>query len=137
MSYGTAAALQEAVYQRLIADPVLDTLVDGAIFDTLPQGTLPSIYVTLGPEEARMRSDKTSGGAWHRFTISVISDTAGFHTAKTVAAAISDALIDAPLVLSRGAMSGLHFFRARAQREGAGDLRRIDMIFRARVDDTD
>lgn len=137
MSYGTAAALQEAVYQRLVADPVLDTLVEGAIYDTLPVGSLPPIYVTLGPEDARARSDQTGGGAWHRFTISVIAETAGFHVAKTVAAAVSDALIDAPLVLSRGAISGLHFFRARAQREGAGALRRVDLIFRARVDDTD
>lgn len=137
MSYGTAAALQEAVYQHLVADPVLDALVDGAIYDTLPQGTLPPVYVTLGPEEARARSDRSGGGAWHRFTVSVVAETAGFHAAKTVAAAVSDALIDAPLPLSRGALSGLHFARARAQREGAGALRRIDLIFRARVDDTD
>ncbi|MEM6482044.1 MAG: DUF3168 domain-containing protein [Pseudomonadota bacterium] len=137
MSYGTAAALQEAVYQRLSVDPVLDTLVSGAIYDTLPTGTLPPLYVTLGPEEARARSDRSGGGAWHRFTVSVIAETAGFHAAKTVAAAVSDALVDAPLTLSRGAISGLHFFRARAQREGAGALRRIDLTFRARVDDTD
>ncbi|MEM6576990.1 MAG: DUF3168 domain-containing protein [Pseudomonadota bacterium] len=137
MSYGTAAALQQSVYQRLVADPVLATLVDGAIYDTLPQGSLPPIYITLGPEDVRVRSDRTSGGAWHRFTVSVVTETAGFHAAKTVAAAVSDALVDAPLALSRGTMSGLHFFRARAQREGAGALRRIDLIFRARVDDTD
>lgn len=137
MSYGTAPALQEAVYQRLASDPVLDTLVDGAIYDTVPQGTLPPVYVTLGPEEARVRSDRSGGGAWHRFTVSVIAGSAGFHSAKKVAAAISDALVDAPLQLSRGRMSGLHFFRARAQREGSGALRRIDLIFRARVDDTD
>jgi len=137
MSYGIAAALQEAVYQRLVADPVLDALVSGAIYDTLPQGALPPVYVTLGPEEARVRSDRSGDGALHRFTISVVAETAGFHAAKTVAAAVSDALVDAPLTLSRGTLSGLHFFRARAQREGAGALRRIDLIFRARVDDTD
>ncbi|WP_135505099.1 DUF3168 domain-containing protein [Roseovarius aestuariivivens] len=136
MSYGAAAALQEAIYQRLVNDTTLDALVQGAIYDALPRGSVPDLYVTLGPEEARVRSDKTGGGAWHRFTVSVISSAAGFHTAKEVAAAISDALTDAPLALSRGQCPALHFFRARARRDGTGDLRRIDLTFRARVDDT-
>ncbi|MCR9147739.1 MAG: DUF3168 domain-containing protein [Rhodobacteraceae bacterium] len=136
MSYGVAAALQEAVYQRLTGDVALGALVSGAIYDAVPPGSLPDLYVTLGPEEARARSDGTGGGAWHRFTVSVISNAAGFQTAKQVAAAISDALVDAPLVLSRGTCPALHFFRARARREGTGELRRIDLTFRARVDDT-
>ncbi|MEO1139186.1 MAG: DUF3168 domain-containing protein [Pseudomonadota bacterium] len=136
MSYGASAALQQAVYQKLLADPTLDTLVQGAIYDAMPQGTLPQIYVTLGPEEARVRSDKTGQGAWHRFTVSVVTDGTGFHAAKEVAAAISDALVDNQLTLTRGTMAGLHFFRARAKREGTGAARRIDLTFRARVDDT-
>ena len=136
MSYGVAAALQEAVYQRLTGDAALGALVSGAIYDAVPPGSLPDLYVTLGPEEARARSDGTGGGAWHRFTVSVISNAAGFQTAKQVAAAISDALVDAPLVLSRGTCPALHFFRARARRAGTGELRRIDLTFRARVDDT-
>lgn len=136
MSYGASAALQQAVYQHLIADPALDTLVQGAIYDAVPSGMLPSIYVTLGPEEARMRSDGTGQGAWHRFTVSVVTDGAGFHAAKQVASAISDALVDADLALTRGQLAGLHFFRARAAREGTGAVRRIDLTFRARIDDT-
>lgn len=136
MSYGAAAALQEAVYQRLMGDAALNALVADAIFDALPHGPVPDLYVTLGPEEARAQSDGTGGGAWHRLSVSVISNAAGFQTAKLVAAAISDALVDAPLVLSRGTCPALHFFRARARREGTGDLRRIDLTFRARVDDT-
>lgn len=136
MSYGAAAALQEAVYQRLVGDTALNGLVAGAIYDALPQGTIPDLYVTLGPEDVRAQSDKTGGGAWHRLSVSVISNAAGFQTAKQVAAAISDALVDAPLTLSRGTCPALHFFRARARRDGTGDLRRIDLIFRARVDDT-
>ncbi len=136
MSYGASAALQEAVYQKLIADPALDALVQGAIYDTVPQGTLPPIYVTLGPEEAREKSDATGPGAWHRFTVSVVTDGAGFHAAKEVAAAISDTLNEAPLTLTRGALTGLQFFRARAARQGTGAVRRIDLTFRARTEDT-
>jgi hypothetical protein len=136
MSYGISAALQAGVYEHLTQDAALSALVGGAIYDALPQGSLPPVYVTLGPEEARARSDVSGQGAWHRFTVSVVTDGAGFHSAKEVAAAVSDALIDAPLVLSRGRLAALNFQRARAAREGTGALRRIDLIFRARVDDT-
>jgi hypothetical protein len=136
MSYGASAALQQAVYQALLADPALDTLVQGAIYDALPPGTLPPLYVTLGPEDVRDATDGTGDGAWHRFTVSVVTDGAGFHAAKEAAAAISDALVDTDLTLARGRLAGLHFFRARARREGTGALRRIDLTFRARIQDT-
>lgn len=136
MSYGPAAALQEAVYQRLAGDPALDALVSGAIYDAAPSGPLPDLYVTLGPEEARARSDGSGSGAWHRFTVSVIGRRAGFRGVKLAAAAISDTLSDAPLILTRGACPAIHFFRARARRDGTGEMRRIDLTFRARVDDT-
>ncbi|MFX0542400.1 DUF3168 domain-containing protein [Roseovarius sp. S4756] len=133
MSYGGSAALQTAVYGQLIGNADLSALVGGAIYDAPPAGTLPPLYVTLGPEDVRDRSDATSSGAWHRFTVSVISDAAGFASAKTVAAAVGDALTDAELGLDRGHLAGLHFYRARARRDGA--LRRIDLTFRARVSD--
>lgn len=136
MSYAAAAALQAAVFQKLSADSDLGALVGSAIYDALPVGSLPATYVTLGPEDARDRSDKSGGGAWHRFTVSVITESEGFYTAKQVAAAINDTLVGADLSLSRGRLAGLHFYRARARREGTGDMRRIDLTFRARVDDT-
>lgn len=136
MSYAAAAALQEAVFQKLNGDSALGALVGNAVYDTVPAGNLPPTYVTLGPEDVRDRSDKSGGGAWHRFTISVITESEGFYAAKQVAAAINDALVGADLSLARGRLAGLHFFRARAKREGTGNLRRIDLTFRARVDDT-
>lgn len=136
MSYAMSGALQAAVFQRLSTDAALNVLVAGAIYDVLPQGNLPPVYVTLGPEDVRARSDVTGQGAWHRFTVSVVTDGTGFLSAKEVAGVISDALDRANLTLSRGHLAALSFFRARAQREGTGALRRIDLIFRARVDDT-
>ncbi|MCM2561035.1 DUF3168 domain-containing protein [Lutimaribacter sp. EGI FJ00015] len=135
MSYGMAAALQAAVFQALGANPALTALVGGAIYDVVPAGSLPRLYVSLGPEEARDASDKTGGGARHDFTVSVVSDESGFHQAKTVAAAVNDALLDADLTLSRGRLVSLRFLRARARREGTGQLRRIDILFRARIDE--
>lgn len=134
MSYGVAAALQGAVYQALCDDAALAALVGSAIHDAAPSGTPTGTWVSLGPEEARDASDKTGGGALHDFTVSVISDAAGFAGAKEVAAAVSDVLVEAPLVLARGRLVGLWFLRARAARAAQGTLRRIDLTFRARVE---
>jgi len=136
MSYGMAAALQSAVYQHLLGDAGVSGLVGTAIFDALPPGELPQTYVSLGPENVRDRSDSTGEGAVHRFTVSVLTESAGFGAAKSVAAAIGDALDDADLSLSRGRLVGLWFERAAAKRTGrAGRIRRIDLRFRARVEE--
>lgn len=135
MSYGMAAALQEAVYLRLSQDAALAALVGDAVYDVVPPGPLPGTYVSLGPEDARDASDKTGRGAEHRFTVSVVSDAAGFQTAKTAAAAVSDSLLGVALTPARGRVVAVDFLRARARRVGTGDLRRIDLTFRARVED--
>ncbi|WP_208352933.1 DUF3168 domain-containing protein [Pseudaestuariivita rosea] len=131
MSYAVSAALQAAVYQRL-AD---DAGITAPIYDAVPAGTLPDTYVTLGPEDVRDRSDKTGAGATHIFTVSVITDAAGFQSAKALAGLISDALVDADLTLTRGHLIGLHFEKAAARRVENGQARRIDLKFRAHVED--
>lgn len=136
MSYAAAAALQAAVYQRLASDTGLAALVGTAIFDAVPAGSLPETYVALGPEDVRARGDGSGGGAWHRFTVSVITSAAGFHAAKHVAATISEILTDADLTLGHGHLVALNFYRARARREGTGAQRRIDLTFRARTQDS-
>ncbi len=135
MSYAMAAALQEGLYRQLTSDEALADLVGDAIYDVVPAGPVPGTYVSLGPEDARDASDKTGRGAEHRFTVSVVTDAAGFQTAKRAAVAISDALIDARFDLSRGRLVALGFLRARARRVQKGDVRRIDLTFRARVED--
>lgn len=134
MSYAVSGALQAAVYARLQGDATLSGIVGDDIFDALPKGMLPSIYVSLGPEQVRDAGTSSSDGAWHDFVISVVTEKAGFQTAKEAAAAVSDCLHKAELSLTRGALVGLWFRKARATRESGG-LRRIDLIFRARVDD--
>lgn len=135
MSYGVSAALQTAVYQALVNDMTLTGLVGSAIYDAAPSGTIPSLYVSLGPEDVTDASDKSGHGARHVFTVSVVSDSAGFLTAKQVAASISDVLTDADLTLTRGRLVGLWFLSAKARRVQDSDVRRIDLKFRARVED--
>jgi hypothetical protein len=135
MSYGVASALQSAIYQRLSADSAIAGLVGTAIYDSVPPGTVTGTYVSIGPEDARDASDQVGRGAFHEFVVSVITDDAGFQTAKAVAAAVSDSLVGAVLVLARGRLVGLWFQRARARRVEEADVRRIDLTFRARVED--
>ncbi len=134
MSYAVAAALQAGVYTALRDDPGVGDLVGNRIYDDVPKGRLPDLYIALGPEKALDASDKTGRGAWHEFAVTVISDDAGFQGAKEVSAAICDALIDAEFALERGRLVALNFKRAQAQRQKAG-RRRVDLIFRARVED--
>ncbi|WP_151720390.1 DUF3168 domain-containing protein [Gemmobacter serpentinus] len=129
MSYGVAAALQGAIYQRLVAQ-----LPGVAIHDALPAGGGTGSFVLLGPEEALDASDGSGGGAEHRLVISVISDAEGFLQAKAIAVQVSDALVNAGLTLSRGRLVYLRFLRAQARRLEAGSARRIDLRFVARVE---
>jgi hypothetical protein len=135
MSYALSAPLQAAVYQALSTDADLMTLVGSAIYDAIPTGTLPSLYVTLGPETVQDASDKTGSGTVHQFTVSVITDVPGFSAAKETAAAISDVLHDGMLTLSRGRLVSLLFDRAVAARIDGATGRKIDLRFRARVED--
>jgi len=130
MSYGVAAALQAAIYARLVAE-----LPGVAVHDALPAGAGLGSFVILGPEEVLDASDATGGGAEHRFVVSVVSDAAGFLQAKEIAVAVSDALVDAPLTLARGRLVGLRFLKAQAKRVDQGEARRIDLRFAARVED--
>lgn len=135
MSFAVSGPLQTAVYQALVADAALAGIVGTAIYDAVPAGNLPSIYVRLGSEVAVDASDISGDGAVHRFTISVITTNPGFADAKSAAGAISDVLHDADLALSRGRLVSMRFERAAARRIDAVSARQIDLRFRARVQD--
>ena len=131
MSYQAAAALQSAVYARLAG---WSGLTGVPVVDEVPAGGGKGTFVLLGPETATDKGDASGAGVEHQFQVSVISDAKGFQPAKTAAAAVSAALINAPLTLIVGTLVGLQFQRAVARRLEQGDSRRIDMTFRARVD---
>ena len=135
MSYTLAPALQTALFAHLGADTALTDLLGGAIYDAIPPAQPPATYVLIGMEEAFDRSDQTGHGIEHRLTISVVSNATGFLAAKDIAARICD-LLDAPaLSLARGRLVGLWFDRAQARKIEGDQTRRIDLRFRARLED--
>lgn len=131
MSYGAAAALQSAIFARLTGWAGLTGI---SVVDELPSGGGKGTFVLLGPETALDRGDATGRAAEHQVQVSVISDAKGFLAAKSAAAAVSAALIDAPLTLAAGHLVGIQFLKAVAKRLDEGNVRRIDLTFRARVD---
>ncbi len=134
MSYGAGSALQVAVFSILQADTALSAIVGSAVFDEMPSGPVEGTYVSLGTEDVTDCSDQTGRMATHRFQVSVISDTEGFTTAKQAATAVTDALLAGPWPLTRGRVISMTFQKARARRVRAGQVRRIDLTFRAIVD---
>ncbi|MEL6467388.1 MAG: DUF3168 domain-containing protein [Pseudomonadota bacterium] len=135
MSYAVSAALQSAVFSAIASDTAVVEAVGSAVFDALPSGALPSLYISLGPESVRVADDKTGDGAMHRFVVSVVTEAPGFFAAKETAGAVCDVLHDADLPLDRGRLVSLRFERARAQKIEKGTGRRIDLTFRARTED--
>ena len=135
MSYAVSGALQAAVFAALSGNVALVGLVGSAIYDAVPAGTVPDLYVRLGTETVREASDGSGAGAVHSLTVSVITTNPGFASAKAAATAVSDALHDADLALTRGTLVSLQFERATARRIDAASARQIDLRFRARVSD--
>jgi hypothetical protein len=132
-----SARLQAAVYQHLLRDTAVAGLVGGEIFDApLPRGasTATLDHITLGEETVRSNDTKTSRGAVHEFLVTVHSQREGFDTAKRVAAAICESLVEAPLVLEEGTLVDLRFVQARAERARAPEKRKVSLRFRAIVD---
>jgi hypothetical protein len=132
-----SAPLQTAVFDLLKSNAGVTALVGALVFDALPTGVRPETFVLIGEEEVLDASDSSGHAATHRFVVSVVTEAAGYSLIKSVAAAISDALLSVDLVLSRGQVVNLSFERATARRSGkAGRMRRVDLRFRARLEDS-
>ncbi|OUS06129.1 hypothetical protein A9Q96_10225 [Rhodobacterales bacterium 52_120_T64] len=138
MSITLSGDLQGAIYGALTGDAALVALVGVEIYDApLPSGgALPlGEHVTLGEEMVKPFGSATSSGGVHDFDIVVHSTANGFAAAKVVASAVSDVLVDANLNISGGHLVSLRFLKAKAKRGVAPELRRIEMRFRAVVED--
>lgn len=140
MTYALSWPLQQAVYELLSGDPAITDLIGTRIYDaplTIGEEAEPDgLYVTIGDERVDDWSTASDRGAAHRLTIAVNAPRRGFSEAKQLAGAISDAMLDGTLALSRGRVVLVHFAGARTRREERDALRRIEMRFRVTVEDT-
>lgn len=134
MTYAMGESLQMAVYGRLAGDPSIDATVGGAVFDAVPEAA-PDLFVALGPERVTGRSDSGGEGAIHEVRVSVVTRRGGYIAAKAVAALVCDSLLGTELAMTRGRLVSMRFLRAEARRDEGEGTRRIDLWFRARLDD--
>ena len=137
MTYGAGEALQASVYQRLIGDPTVTSLVSGHIFDAeeVPSSVSDAqTYVVIGAERVRDNGSATHQGAVHDFTVAVHSVAEGFSMAKRVAAAVGAALTDNALSVVGAHVGCLRFVSARAERTRLPQRRRITLRFQAHLE---
>ena len=134
MTYAAAGLVQTALFTLLSGDATLAGLVPGGVFDAPPPATPQGTYVVIGQEEVIDRSDISGAGAEHRVTVEVVSNAQGFLTAKTAAARIDALLAGTPPALAQGRIVAVWFQDARARRSEGGDLRRLDLRYRIRIE---
>jgi len=138
MSLVLSGVLQGAIFDILMADAALNALVGGEIYDApLPSGgTFPAgEHVTLGEEIVKPFDTVTSSGGVHDFEVTVHSSANGFAGVKAAAGAVLTALIGANWSLSGGHLVSVRLLKARAKRGVAPELRRVEMRFRAVVEE--
>lgn len=133
MSFSNSADLQSAIYTKLSADTEISSLVGEHIYDAMPSGELPELFISLGAEVMHDKSDLTGSGTDHDLTLSVITSKAGFLPAKTLATAVGRSLLEPYPQLEQGRIVFFNFVRATARRDTDSQTRRIDMLFKARV----
>ncbi|MEO0426514.1 MAG: DUF3168 domain-containing protein [Pseudomonadota bacterium] len=132
--------LQEAVFAALTADPAVQALAAGRIYDAVPpasgEAEVISVYAVIGDDTVQEWGTGTDAGSQHLFGISIFAAERSFAQAKALAGAIGDVMVTAPLPLSRGRVVCVSFFSARTRREERDRLRRIDLRFRVLIEDT-
>lgn len=133
MSALLSDVLQTAIYERLSTDAVLSSIVGSHVYDAMPAGPVPDLYVLIGDESVKDASDVSGAGAVHDLVISVMSTADSFLILKEAAAAIWAALETPALVPARGRLVGLWFRASSAKRSSSGQ-RKIDLKFRARME---
>jgi hypothetical protein len=131
MPVPSAVALRAAIYDALRADAPLAAVLGGPkIYDEPPRGAAFP-YVTLG--ETRL-SDFSAGddpAIEHQLTLHAWSRQGGHREAELIAAALLQALDDAPLPLADHRLVNLRFALADVRRDADGRTYHALIRFRA------
>ena len=139
MTYALSWPLQEAVFGALSGAPAVTALVGDRIYDAPPPfeaDDAPDVpWITLGDERVDDWSTKDGAGAVHLLSVAVHAPRRGFGEAKRIAGAVCDALTISPLAPSRGRVVHVGFVSGRTRRNEEDAVRRVELRFRALVED--
>ncbi len=123
--------LQKAIYQSLITDTSLTTLLGGArIYDHVPRAAAEP-YITVGPSSVRDWSTATEPGEEHVLTLNVYSGASGYRQAHEILAALRERLNDAGLSLDGHRLVNLRHELSEVRRSAGGGEYRATARFRA------
>jgi Protein of unknown function (DUF3168) len=125
--------LQGAIVSRLKADPGVAALVNGRIYDAVPQtATFP--YVTIGPTQTIDDRAECIVGLEIFQQIDAWSRGVGYPEVKKIADAVRFALDDAPLVLPTNALVFIECEDGNTSRDPDGLTNHSRLNFRASVE---
>lgn len=126
-----ALSLREAIFAALSADAPLLALLGGArIYDVPPKDAVFP-FVALGEAVVSDWSTATEAGAEHALTLHAFSRSGGRGQAYALAAAVQEALHDAPLPLAGHVLANLRATTAEVVREKDGRTFHALVRFRA------
>lgn len=126
-----ALALRQALHDRLVSDAPLTALLGEARIHDTPPSTVAFPFVTLGEALVADWSTATEGGTEQSLTLHAWSRAGGRREALAIAAAVQQALHDAPLALVGHRLANLRATTAEVRREGDGRTFHALVRFRA------
>lgn len=115
-----ALALRAAIHAALVADVALTSLLGGPRIHDVPPADAAFPFVTLGEVVVADWSTATEGGSEHALTLHAFSRSGGRAEAFAIAAALQEALHDAPLALAGHRLANLRATTAEVRRESDG-----------------
>ncbi|TCT07625.1 DUF3168 domain-containing protein [Aquabacter spiritensis] len=126
-----ALALRQAIHDRLAADAPLAALAGAVRIHDVPPADVAFPFVILGEAVVADWSTATEGGTEQSLTLHAFSRAGGRREAFALAAAIQEALHDAPLALAGHRLANLRATTAEVRREGDGRTYHALVRFRA------
>lgn len=126
-----ALSLRKAIHAALSADGPLLALLGGARIHDVPPRDAAFPFVALGEAVVSDWSTATEAGTEHALTLHAFSRSGGRAEAFALAAALQEALHDAPLALQGHALANLRATTAEVVREKDGRTFHALVRFRA------
>jgi len=126
-----ALALRKAIHGALVADAPLAALLGGPRVHDAPPKDAAFPFVALGEAVVSDWSTATEAGTEHALTLHAFSRSGGRAEAYALAAAVQEALHDAPLVLAGHQLANLRATTAEVVRDKDGRTFHALVRFRA------
>jgi hypothetical protein len=125
--------IQGLIVNRLKADPTLTTLINGRVYDSIPQSA-PFPYVSYGPVDANEDDADCITGFEVFIQLDAWSRTPGFPEVHKITDAVRASLHDASVQISTNALVFLEHRQTRTFRDPDGLTSHAAISFEASVE---